>query len=1634
MHTEALERSVRGHGLELYDARGEGDCQFKALHHQLASRKLVRDDDTNSFKHQTVRQLAVVGMEDFNADAQETALAEYRATHPGNEACTYDEFLDRMRQPGAVWGANESLEGAARQLASQVLRRPVRIRVHKEHGEPMLVTSWGDGQDPAEDTVVTLNLVLQGETHYYSTVALGDAGETNKRRREDDEGGKIGSKRVSLGVGGEESFGASDSEMTSSDHGGGDDDEDGDDDDEDEGGDDNDEDSDDDEDDGLSDPQQKSGKKQKTEIKGLLYRCIPAQDVVDRSLAEEFLISDATFDVCVSLEKKGSAPRQVYTRRCGQGSDGLWHMWPLVEGVEGFKAQTLHSPWICREQKERYGGHLGDDGRRCLPDCVSTTATDPEATACVTLDVEEVPIPDACAVGGKQRKPKNEKKKKQKTITMLRSLCVDEKLFKEFNRTKYKDKPGGVEGALERVRNEVEARNVGTPFPEDLKQQHVKLGQRLDERDKALRAERRATGGALAKQVLADYDAEIRQVDGWIEDDTEQRAMDEADGARSSRHHDSHSSIPDTEAFWASTWRHAVHEGGRRWLVECLENPSKSLSDRIEVLVSDDEDRTSRILREIGWDADTHTTAIMSRHLKGEALELLACYLPRVRGKCEIMDYLSGSPEDPRHVSTTVERVIMSSAPVGSPFRLPEEGYFSNLLGGENDAKKEELAKALESYCLMDRAFDVIVVLKEALPDEENSREDSNNDSNINGSRYHFQVMQCKLRQKKGAAIKIAGYVGHLARLVELAKEAGSLVRLDWVSTCYRVKALEYTGDFASLKDKGWIDTMLHQNFLDEGSTVLEAVGRARDGFGSGSETREPEMPLPNLRPFQERMLVTLRNERQNGTRRGTIVAATGSGKTRLMTEDGLESQEEGGHRKPLLAIAPSIYLVHQLATSFALTERAKLNGSSDTRRRHNYVVCSDTERSSTPLLRSITNDQVPAVMLRHHREGDLGYCRFFTTVQGAGRFWNKVMDFIRVTEGIDASLDESLDDPVFQTCIRDEVHSMSGPNDAVWTLGLNIPAVWSASYTATPTVETRSRAAMLRLLKEERRRQREEEGDDDEENEESDEGDDQRQREVRENEDEEDDHHDETSGAEFTVRCSSAGTSSNGVMGSEYGLSGIQVLSRSLQFESLERVLGDASGKEEKKALARVLLDAWSKKKGSIDWSKVERSLGVARDMVLFDVRPELDTGDCCCPAGGRHRNWCPASASQPDADQSHNQSHDQSQGQPTSRKEGIFRAYVDDNGKLEWTETSNLTKGQRVGADAIVLGRHKAKDDTFTLCMRRGDEQDVRGLVVHDSTDNDHGENLIGPALATYTFGEAFAEKDPQRILAQPAVATYIIDPVSIPVARLDAPEHEDAEFMDVDGITEDLLSVEHINACLGYSIEKQRDPETNRTVPVGVNVKNASKVFMKVLFADLQESGKDVPKVVVTLKEYTGMILVIRLLEQGQVRKPIVFCPSAASCRRCMALLRLLLRRHSGASGENEHLEHVGSGHVFESATEYALQDGEPRKSKATMSLHARKYLLGEFQSAQSYVLFNTNLLSTGVDLPCCDGVVLLSPSEKKRTVLQRWGRSLRVESHNVDTKTGTLALVVEDPWSPRNWRRNGSGGWVSEVWRC
>ncbi|MCP4742449.1 MAG: DEAD/DEAH box helicase family protein, partial [Actinomycetales bacterium] len=213
----------------------------------------------------------------------------------------------------------------------------------------------------------------------------------------------------------------------------------------------------------------------------------------------------------------------------------------------------------------------------------------------------------------------------------------------------------------------------------------------------------------------------------------------------------------------------------------------------------------------------------------------------------------------------------------------------------------------------------------------------------------------------------------------------------------------------AVLKDDGQIGLMLYQDFLREKMSVKAAVELARDGFATpigGVAPREIE-PL-QLRDFQKQALGKSEEERKKGTRRGTIVAATGAGKTILMIFIALSSQRGGEHKHPLCAMAPSIHLAYQLATTFALVERQRVAmDETDTHERHNYVVTSDNERTSTPLLRSIKNDQVLGVMLRHHHAGDLGYCRFFTTVQGAGRFWNQVIDFIRVTRGVDARLDD---------------------------------------------------------------------------------------------------------------------------------------------------------------------------------------------------------------------------------------------------------------------------------------------------------------------------------------------------------------------------------------------------------------------------------------------------------------------------------------------------------------------------------------------------------------------------------------------------------------------------------------------------
>jgi hypothetical protein len=204
--------------------------------------------------------------------------------------------------------------------------------------------------------------------------------------------------------------------------------------------------------------------------------------------------------------------------------------------------------------------------------------------------------------------------------------------------------------------------------------------------------------------------------------------------------------------------------------------------------------------------------------------------------------------------------------------------------------------------------------------------------------------------------------------------------------------------------------------------------------------------------------------------------------------------------------------------------------------------------------------------------------------------------------------------------------------------------------------------------------------------------------------------------------------------------------------------------------------------------------------------------------------------------------------------------------------------------------------------------------------------------------------------------------------------------------------VVVVNKMNLICCFEMQRTGEVET------GVRITSASKI----LFNLFREQGK---RIRATGREYATVMLLIRLLKLDVVRKPIVFCPSGMSCRRCMALFKLLSRRHLVMDTEE-----IGCAHVFQS---YKPGSSEDQESEViTQPMHVREYALGQFRSHERFVLFNSNLLSTGVNLPSCDAAVLVSPTSVARTLLQRWGRSLRVESHRPD-KCGYIVLVGDDP---------------------
>jgi hypothetical protein len=234
----------------------------------------------------------------------------------------------------------------------------------------------------------------------------------------------------------------------------------------------------------------KEKKKTNAPEKGLLYRRVPAGDVVPGQSTEGGGSAEVFFDVCFSISR--NEMRETYTRR--RGGDGLWRMWPLVEGIEGRVEGS--PPWMGEGHKQRYD--RAGDRRRPMTVCVRANderdVPHKQAIVCVMLDVQRVE-----GGGG--------------AVRMLRSVELDEPAFKREN----KESAGGLRGteveqAIESIGEEIrDAASLPESLPgfQELITAHKELAEELAKRDKELKKDGRAKGTQYAKAILGDYDRRI---------------------------------------------------------------------------------------------------------------------------------------------------------------------------------------------------------------------------------------------------------------------------------------------------------------------------------------------------------------------------------------------------------------------------------------------------------------------------------------------------------------------------------------------------------------------------------------------------------------------------------------------------------------------------------------------------------------------------------------------------------------------------------------------------------------------------------------------------------------------------------------------------------------------------------------------------------------------------------------------------------------------------------------------------------------------------------------------------------------------------------------------------------------------
>ena len=178
------------------------------------------------------------------------------------------------------------------------------------------------------------------------------------------------------------------------------------------------------------------------------------------------------------------------------------------------------------------------------------------------------------------------------------------------------------------------------------------------------------------------------------------------------------------------------------------------------------------------------------------------------------------------------------------------------------------------------------------------------------------------------------------------------------------------------------------------------------------------------------------------------------------------------------------------------------------------------------------------------------------------------------------------------------------------------------------------------------------------------------------------------------------------------------------------------------------------------------------------------------------------------------------------------------------------------------------------------------------------------------------------------------------------------------------------------------------------------------LQISFDDVTDSP-----IAATAQDYATAMTIYRMIERDEASKIMVFCWRNEDCRRCLALFNLLLKQRISEASHNrglaDRLREVRTAHI------YATWQRNERTDE--MEEHVKKRLLHQFKMGKIEVLFNANYLSTGIDIPCTDAVVLTQKSKGVRQVLQRWGRALRSIATQ-PSKRGILAIIMSDPEEP------------------